>query len=55
MKVAILRLRGILLTSIQVDMDDEDAVAFQADVLRVISDTEATGLVIDITAMDVVD
>ena len=55
MKVAILKLRGILLTSIQVDMSDEDAMAFQADVLRVINDTEAKGLVIDITAMDVVD
>ena len=55
MKIAILKLRGILLTSLQVDLSDEDAVAFQADVLRVISATEAKGLMIDITAMDVVD
>jgi len=55
MKVAILKLRGILLTSIQVDMSDEDATAFQADVLRMISETESNGLVIDITAMDVID
>ncbi|NIA13617.1 MAG: STAS domain-containing protein [Nitrospiraceae bacterium] len=55
MKVAILKLRGILLTSIPIDMNDEDAMAFQADVLRMLSDTEATGLVIDITAMNVVD
>jgi len=55
MKVAILKLRGILLTSIQVDMSDEDALTFQADVLEMIFETEAKGLVIDITAMDVVD
>ena len=55
MKVAIRRLRGILLTAIQTDMSDEDAMAFQADVLREINDTEARGLVMDITAMDVVD
>ncbi len=55
MKVAILELRGVLLTAIQLDMSDEEAVVFQADVLRKISDTEAKGLVIDITAMDVVD
>ena len=55
MKIAILKLRGILLISIQVDISDEDAVAFQTDVLRVITDTEAKGLVIDITVMDVID
>ncbi len=55
MKVAILKLRGILLTSIQVDLSDEDVLAFQSDVLRVLNETEAKGLVIDITAMDVVD
>jgi len=55
MKVAILKLRGIMLTAIQVDMDDEDAMAFQADVLRVLNETESKGLIIDITAMDVVD
>ena len=55
MEVAVLKLRGILLTSIQVDMSDEDAMAFQANVLRTLNETEAKGLVIDITAMDVVD
>ncbi len=55
MKVAILKLRGILLTSLHADMSDEDAAAFQDDVRRVVCDTEAEGLVIDVTAMDVVD
>ncbi len=55
MKVPILKLRGVLLTSIQVDIDDEDALAFQDDLLRKLAETEAKGVVIDITAMDMVD
>ncbi len=55
MKVPILKLRGILLTSIQIDLSDENAEAFQSDVLDTLNKTEAKGLVIDITALDVVD
>ncbi|RLC76085.1 MAG: anti-anti-sigma factor [Chloroflexi bacterium] len=55
MKIPILRLKDVLLTSIQVDLTDQDALDFQADVLRVVSETEAQGIVIDITALDVVD
>ena len=55
MKIPILRLKDVLLTSIQVDLTDQDALDFQTDVLRVVSETEAQGIVIDITAMDVVD
>jgi len=54
-KVPILRLRDILLTSIQVDLTDREALDFQSDVLRMVTKTEAKGVVIDITAMDVVD
>ena len=55
MKIPILRLKDVLLTSIQVDLTDQDALDFQTDVLRVVSETEAQGVVIDITALDVVD
>ena len=55
MKIAILKLRDILLTSIHVDLTDEDALEFQADVLEMVKKTEAKGIVIDITAMNVVD
>ncbi|MFQ6008399.1 MAG: STAS domain-containing protein [Candidatus Zixiibacteriota bacterium] len=55
MKVPILRLQNILLTSIQVDLNDEETLAFQHDVLEEINRTEAKGIVIDITALDVVD
>ena len=55
MRIPILKLKDILLTSIQVDLTDQDALDFQADVLDMAYRTEAQGLVIDITALDVVD
>jgi len=55
MKVPILKLKDILLTSIQIDLTDEDAIEFQNDVMQQVSRTEAKGIVIDITALDVVD
>ena len=54
-KVPVLQLKDILLTSIQVDLTDQDALDFQSGVLRRIVETEAKGIVIDITALDVVD
>ena len=55
MKVPILKLREILLTSIQTELSDEDALDFQSDVLERVQQTETEGIVIDITALDVVD
>lgn len=55
MRVPILRLGDVLLTSIQEDLTDQEAVDFQGDVLQKVRDTGSSGLVIDITALDVVD
>ena len=55
MIIPILRLKDILLTSIQVDLTDQEALDFQDDVLHEVDETEAQGIVIDITALDVVD
>ena len=55
MRIPILRLKNLLLTSIQMDLDDEDALQFQADLLDRTSASRAAGVVIDITALDVVD
>jgi len=55
MKIPILQIKGILLASIQVDLTDHDALEFQADILARIKDTDAQGLVIDITALEIVD
>jgi len=55
MKIPILQLGRILLVSIQVDLTDTDAMQFQNDLVNKIAATEALGVAIDITALDVVD
>lgn len=55
MRIPILRLGDILLTSIQVDLTDAEVMQFQTDVLHTIAETEARGMAIDITALEVVD
>lgn len=55
MKIPILQLGRILLVSIQVDLSDTDAMQFQNDMVNKIAETEALGIAIDITALDVVD
>lgn len=55
MRIPILQLGRILLVSIQVDLTDTDAMQFQSDMVNKIAETEALGIAIDITALDVVD
>jgi len=55
MKIPVLRLKNILLTSIQVDLTDEDALEFQEDLLKAVQVNDTDGVIIDITALDVVD
>lgn len=55
MRIPILRLGKILLTSIQVDLTDADALQFQDDLVKKICEIEALGVAIDITALEVVD
>ena len=55
MKIPILNLRDFLLTSIQVDLTDQDALEFQTDLLQRTAETEAKGIILDITALNVVD
>jgi len=54
-KTPILRVGGNLLTSLQEDLSDEEFLAFQTDLARMVVETDASGVVIDITALDVVD
>lgn len=53
--IPILRIGQTLLTSIQVELRDTVADAFQEDVLTELSRTGCRGLIVDITAMDTVD
>ncbi len=53
--IPVLRIGSTLLASIQVELRDTIADAFQEDILNTISETGATGLVIDITGLEIVD
>jgi rsbT antagonist protein RsbS len=55
MKIPILRLGRVLLSSIQVDLSDADVLSFQSDLVNKIAEIEALGIAIDITSLDVVD
>jgi rsbT antagonist protein RsbS len=54
-RIPVLRMGRYLLVTIQVDMHDRLALALQEDLMNQISDTGARGVLIDISALDVVD
>ena len=54
-RVPILSLGDVLLVSIQVDLQDESVVALQEDLAERIVDSGASGVVIDISAVEIVD
>lgn len=54
-QIPILRIGSTLLVSIQIELRDAVADAFQADVLEAIEKRGTTGLVIDISGLDMVD
>lgn len=54
-RVPILRLGDCLLVTVQVDMHDELAMALQDDLTNKIVQTRARGVLIDISALEMVD
>src|SRR5689334_20300503 len=54
-RIPILKLRGVLLVTIQVDMHDRLAMALQDDLTERIVQDGARGVLIDISALDIVD
>ncbi len=54
-KAPILQLGDILITSIIMDLSDEQVLKFQHDLVTDISEKGSEGLVIDISALDTVD
>ncbi|HZD96753.1 MAG TPA: STAS domain-containing protein [Micromonosporaceae bacterium] len=54
-RVPILTLGDVLLVSIQVDLEDQLALALQEDLSERIVSSGAHGVIIDITALDIVD
>ena len=54
-RIPILRMGATLLVTIQVDMQDQTALALQDDLAAQIIKTGANGVMIDISAMEMVD
>src|SRR5262245_57161490 len=54
-RIPILKMGGFLLVSIQVDMHDQLAMQLQDDLTTRIADTRAHGVLIDISALEMVD
>ncbi|MDA7026556.1 STAS domain-containing protein [Bacillus sp. CLL-7-23] len=54
-KIPILKLGHYLLVSIQVELDDQTALQFQEDLLNKIYETGSSGVVIDLTSVDIID
>ena len=53
--IPILRVADNLLVTVQTELHDQVAEAFQEDLLAAIEKTGAAGLLVDVTALDVVD
>jgi len=54
-RIPILQMGSFLLVTIQVDMQDQTALALQDDLASKISTTDAKGVLIDISALEIVD
>jgi len=54
-RIPILRMGKTLLVTIQVEMQDQTALALQDDLADKIAKSGATGVMIDITALEIVD
>jgi rsbT antagonist protein RsbS len=53
--IPILRMGKFLLVTIQVDLYDKLAESFEADLIRMIAKTNARGVLIDISAVSIID
>ena len=54
-RVPILKIGTVLFVSIQIDLQDESVVRLQEDLAEELAATGARGVIIDITAMEIVD
>ena len=54
-RIPILKMGAFLLVTVQVDMHDQLALTLQEDLTQRIADTGASGVLIDISALDMVD
>jgi rsbT antagonist protein RsbS len=54
-RVPILRQRGYLIATIQAAMSDREAEGLQSDLMEEVSRYRARGIIVDVTALDVLD
>lgn len=54
-KSPILELGNVLITSIVVDLSDQQAVELQSNIVNAIKDKDSLGVIVDISALDTVD
>jgi rsbT antagonist protein RsbS len=54
-RVPILKLGDVLIVSIQVDLEDQGVLALQEDLADAVVKSSARGVIIDITAVEIVD
>jgi rsbT antagonist protein RsbS len=54
-RVPVLELGDVLIVSIQIDLQDQSVLALQEDLADAIVDSGARGVIIDITAVEIVD
>src|SRR5687767_5570413 len=54
-KIPVLKMGEFLLVTIQVDLYDRLALALESDLVNMVSKTEARGVLIDISAVSIVD
>ena len=54
-RIPILKIRDFLVASIQIELHDHSAVQFKDNLLQHIYETKAKGLILDLTAVEVVD
>ena len=55
LRIPILKIGEVLIASIQTTLHDSSAVQFKDDLLQRIFETRARGLIVDLTAVEVVD
>jgi rsbT antagonist protein RsbS len=54
-RIPILRIQDFLIASVQIELHDQAAMQFRDDLLQRIYETKAQGLILDLTAVDIVD
>lgn len=54
-RIPILKVGPFLLVTIQVDLYDRLALTLESDLIKMVSDTEAKGVLIDISSVSIVD